>query len=164
MKRDLVELCQISGKEFVFKLLYRASRDGFDAKSFHDKCDHNPGTLTVIKTTKGYVFGGYTFATWDGDGCWKSDMHTSLFSLINMKARPVHFFMRWGNAGIHCNSDTGPVFGYDEIHIKSNSNSSYGSFSKLDTSIVLEGYTVTSTFLAGARHFQTTEIEVFQLL
>ena len=64
--------------------------------------------------------------------------------------------MMWGNAGIHCNSDTGPVFGYDEIHIKSNSNLSNGSFSEFDTDQDLEGYRPTSTFLAGTTHFQTS--------
>ena len=65
METDLVKLCQLSGKQF--RLLYRASRHGFAASSFQDKCDHQANTLTVIKTTKGFVFGGYAAVAWDSE-------------------------------------------------------------------------------------------------
>jgi len=42
------------------KLLYRGSKDGFDAKQFHSKCDDQGCTLTIIKTTSGHIIGGYT--------------------------------------------------------------------------------------------------------
>ena len=58
MKSDLVELCKLSDKEF--KLLYRASRDGFEAARFHAKCDNQPRTLTIITTSKGNICGGYS--------------------------------------------------------------------------------------------------------
>ena len=52
-------------------LLYRASRDGWGSSHFHSKCDNKGPTLTVIKCTGGYVFGGYANAAWtsnkDGD-------------------------------------------------------------------------------------------------
>ena len=52
-------------------LLYRASRDGWHSSHFHSKCDNKGPTLTVIKCTGGYVFGGYANAAWtsnkDGD-------------------------------------------------------------------------------------------------
>ena len=68
---DLVELCKLNGKQF--KLLYRASRDGFEAASFHAKCDHQSRTLTIIKTNKGFIFGGYTAIAWDGKSHAKAD-------------------------------------------------------------------------------------------
>ena len=39
-------------------LLYRATRDGFTAKSFHSKCDDIPNTVTIIKNNFNYGFGG----------------------------------------------------------------------------------------------------------
>jgi hypothetical protein len=39
-------------------LLYRASRDGYNAVNFHAKCDNRGKTVTIIKTKKNYVFGG----------------------------------------------------------------------------------------------------------
>jgi hypothetical protein len=44
----------------VWKLLYRGSRDGFGASKFHEKCDNESNTLTLIETTKGFIFGGFT--------------------------------------------------------------------------------------------------------
>eukprot|EP00957_Ditylum_brightwellii_P175044 13327643-Ditylum_brightwellii.AAC.1 len=49
---------------FDAKLLYRASRDGWQASNFHAKCDNQGPTLTVIRTTGGYIFGGYCDTPW----------------------------------------------------------------------------------------------------
>ena len=48
-----------------YKLLYRASRDGFGAKDFHWKCDGIGYTLIIIKTKSGKRFGGFTEDEWD---------------------------------------------------------------------------------------------------
>ena len=57
----------------IYKLLYRATKDGNKASSFHQKCDNISGTLTVIKTSKGMRFGGYTEKTWNGNQVNKKD-------------------------------------------------------------------------------------------
>ena len=46
----------------VGNLLYRATRDGFTASAFHEKCDGKENTITIIKTNGNYVFGGHTSA------------------------------------------------------------------------------------------------------
>eukprot|EP01045_Picozoa_sp_COSAG04_P025908 COSAG04_NODE_3491_length_2774_cov_1.948785_1_plen_334_part_00 len=63
------------------ELLYRASRDGWSAAAFHGRCDETGegrvrdaafqalcsgkgGNLTVIRTSRGFVFGGYADAPW----------------------------------------------------------------------------------------------------
>jgi len=50
------------------KLLYKASRDGWYLKDFHDNCDHKGRTLTVIESTKGYKAIGYTSVPWASYG------------------------------------------------------------------------------------------------
>ena len=47
-----------------YALLYRASRDGWAAADFHSYCDSKGPTVTVIKNTGNYVFGGYTEEQW----------------------------------------------------------------------------------------------------
>ena len=47
------------------KLLYRATRDGDTTKSFHNKCNNIKGTLMIVKTSKNYIFGGYTDENWN---------------------------------------------------------------------------------------------------
>ncbi|KAI9205858.1 uncharacterized protein BJ171DRAFT_499918 [Polychytrium aggregatum] len=45
-------------------LLYRASRDGFEAARFHQLCDNKGPTLCVVKSTTGEIGGGYTEIGW----------------------------------------------------------------------------------------------------
>jgi len=46
-------------KDQRWKLLYNAAVDGFGANAFHRLCDNQGPTMTVIKSTGGYLFGGY---------------------------------------------------------------------------------------------------------
>ncbi len=49
-----------------WKLLYRSSEHEYTAKSFHDYCDNKGPTLIVIKSSGGWIFGGYTTQSWSG--------------------------------------------------------------------------------------------------
>ena len=49
-----------------WKLLFRASDHEYKAKSFHECCNDKGPTLVVIKSTSGYIFGGYTTQSWSG--------------------------------------------------------------------------------------------------
>ena len=57
------ELCMYRPQ---WKLCYRASSDGGDGKTFHEKCDGKPNTVTIVKVGE-YVFGGYTNVPWGKD-------------------------------------------------------------------------------------------------
>ena len=54
---DLIRLCGFSAND-AWRIVYRASKDGFGSKDFHFKVDGTPKTLTIIKTTNNYTFGG----------------------------------------------------------------------------------------------------------
>ena len=58
-KQDVISLSSMTSFTDA-NLLYQATRDGFSAKAFHQKCDGYQNTLTIIKTNGNYVFGGYT--------------------------------------------------------------------------------------------------------
>lgn len=51
-------------KNIRLSLVFRASRDGGSAKTFHMKCDSIGPNLTIIKTKKGFIFGGFTTKNW----------------------------------------------------------------------------------------------------
>ena len=62
----------------TMKLAYRASDHGYSGSSFHSYCDNVKGpTLIVIKSDKGWIFGGYTSQSW---------------KLTNMDAYGIFFF------------------------------------------------------------------------
>jgi hypothetical protein len=63
------------------ELLYRASQDGWNVSDFHGKCDDKGATVTIVKTSEGYVFGGYNDQSWAGSGVFKSSNEAFMFSL-----------------------------------------------------------------------------------
>ena len=46
-----------------YRLLFRASRDGFAASTFHFQCDNEGPTVAVVKSG-GNIFGGFTEKPW----------------------------------------------------------------------------------------------------
>lgn len=46
------------GKDFKTELLYRASKDGWSASDFHNKCDNKGPTIVICKSNYDKVFGG----------------------------------------------------------------------------------------------------------
>ena len=167
-EKDFFLLCNFNDGLKKCKLLYRASRDGFRAANFHAKCDGVPNTLTIIKTTQGYVFGGYTTISWDQSGAYKNDSNAFIFSFTNIVNKPVKMLYKNDGYSTYCESNCGPTFGGgNDFYIGDNCNANGSSFSSL-LSYTLDGYTYGSyesqSFLAGAYNFQVSEIEVFQRL
>ena len=71
------------------KLLYKATPEENTRDDFHRKCDNKGATVTIIETTKGRRFGGYTSLSWDSSSEWKNDKEAFLFSLDNDKKYDV---------------------------------------------------------------------------
>ena len=62
-----------------FELLYRGSRDGITAADFHRLCDGKSDTISVIKDTKGNVFGGFADKAWGTQPSWVKSEKSFLF-------------------------------------------------------------------------------------
>jgi hypothetical protein len=163
-QKKLFTLCEFPIDQ-KWNLIYRASQNGFEASSFHSKCDNKPNTLIIIKTTNDNVFGGYTEQTWNHTANYKADPNSFLFSLINKLNKPIK--MKWSrNYGICCSSSYGPVFGGGhDLLIANNSNINTKSSSDLGHSYTHPDYEYASneakSFLAGSFNFQVSEIEVY---
>ncbi|KAG9301209.1 hypothetical protein G9A89_012592 [Geosiphon pyriformis] len=66
-KEDIVLLTSNLKSTYDYKLLYRASRDGFHGDQFRIHCGDKKGTLVVIKVREnGQIIGGYNPNTWGG--------------------------------------------------------------------------------------------------
>ena len=50
--------------DYKWKLLYRASEYDYTTSSFHEYCDNKEPTLVLIKSSGGWIFGGYTTQSW----------------------------------------------------------------------------------------------------
>jgi hypothetical protein len=64
-------------------MLYHSERDGFNAKSFHQKCDNKGATIWIAKTkdTKQLVR-GYNPLDWGGNS-WKYTTDSFLFYITD---------------------------------------------------------------------------------
>ena len=92
-----------------FKMIYSGSRDGWMHKDFHSRCDKMGATLTVVKSSKGRICGGYTQVPWVSARSWmlKADADAFVFSLDRLEAYGVTDSK---NAIQHCVKH-GPMFG-----------------------------------------------------
>jgi hypothetical protein len=127
--------------------------------------------VTLIKTTNGNLFGGYTALPWDSSNTYKVDKNAFIYSLVNKKKQPfIAKSNRNPTGSIYCSVSNGPVFGnsngYD-LKIVSDSNSNTNSSSSFKYSYEHPCYPYGSnaakSILDGAEKFQTVEIEVFRL-
>ncbi len=89
-KKAMIELCNLTDR---LELVYRASYHGFSAKEFHSKCDGISRTLTIVKSSKGNVFGGYTECAWSQNKSYGNDRNAYVFSLINKVGNHAKVFI-----------------------------------------------------------------------
>ena len=61
--RKILKACLPEAMVGEWRLLFRASRDGFAASAFHSKCDNKGPTVTVVKSGAN-IFGGFTEKPW----------------------------------------------------------------------------------------------------
>ena len=106
------------GKNVIYNLLYRKSRDGDKALAFHQKCDNIRGTLIIIKTKEGVKFGGYTNESWEGNGVSKTDNTSFIYSLKSNRTYDI----KKNNYAIYCNPNYGPCFGNINVTFGINDN------------------------------------------
>ena len=67
------------GNDCKWKLLYRASEHEYSAESFHRYCNYIQGpNLIVIKSSGGWIFGGYTTQSWS-DGRFRSIYYDMIY-------------------------------------------------------------------------------------
>ena len=164
------------------KLLYRGSRDGFQAKTFHEKCNNKGETLVLIKSNEDYIFGGYTEINWD-DTIWNGRVgeennarrdgkgNEFVFTLKNPhNIPPAKFNMKkeWLNHSICCDGKIGPIFGCNDIRIENECNIRNNKFTYYDFhpgEYCFEDTTGKKRLLfTGTKTFIVKEIEVYNIL
>ncbi len=149
--------------------IYQASVHGFSASQFHSKVDGKLGTLSIIKSTNGNIFGGFTMLSWGLPTNSYNDPKAFLFSLINPQKHPYKLNQINKNDYISINvwPPYGPIFGAGrDLFISENSNSNFNSYSSPGYSYQLplnitKGTTASYSFLDGTQFFQTVEIACF---
>jgi hypothetical protein len=151
-----------------FELLYRGSRDGFGIGEFHRRCDCRSGTLVLIKTKKGNIFGGYTPLEWDSTtNDYKHDesMQTFLFTLKNPhNLDPIRFGLKpGGQYAIYCKSDR-LAFGGHAICVLDNCNTNTSCYTVIENGFENTTGIGGRLLFDGAVNFTVDEIEVLAVI
>lgn len=150
--QELNQLEKLSGT-LVASLCYRYSTDGPTPSKFHEKCDQYKGTLTIIKTKEGEIFGGYTSESWDGD-TQKKDNKAFLFNINNKKQYPV----KEDRIAMNAKQILFPTFGMDDIYLSSN------IFTIRRDMTCYQGSKIDYEINGGKMLFDIIEIEVFHMI
>jgi hypothetical protein len=163
-----MKLNEFYGKENQkWVLIYKATRDGFRGSDFHRCCDNKGATMTIIQSKDGgYLFGGYTSVSWKSAGNYVIDNNGPfLFTLINPHRIPsTKYCIKNPEHSIYDYSTYGPIFGGGaDFYVCSNSQSKEGSYSNFPYSYYDTTNQGNATF-TGSRNFQTSDIEVYQLV
>ena len=139
-----------------YRLIFRASRNGYRAENFHENCDGKNNTIVFIQARNGRRFGGFTEAKWDKSNGYKSGEHGFLFSLDNKEI----YYNKKNNYDIYCYSGKGPAFGGGhDLFIDDNCNKDNESYDNSDHS-----YNTGKKYaLAGTKYFYVEDYEVYQL-
>jgi len=145
-------------------LLWRGTRDGFAASTFHSLCNNKGSTLTVFKTTSGYIAGGYALVSWTSYGSYVVDSNAFLFTLKNPNNMPLKLAISGSSNALYDGPSYGPTFGGGhDMHISDASNTNTNSYCYSHSYILPNGNSgyAGGSFMLGAGNFQVAEIEVF---
>ena len=157
----IIDQLKLENKTLRFKLIYKSSRDGQNAKDFHYFCDKKGPTVSIIKTKKNIIFGGYLNINWENKGNENRDDKSFLFSFNNNK---IYKNKKKGYGG-YFDEKRGPYFGYG-INIFEDFNQTKMHCVRLteDSNYAWNSFGYDYELNNGDEYFDIEEIEVFTVL
>ena len=162
-KMKLKEWLTYNGRIKQINIIYRASIDGDSCESFFNKCGNKGPTISVIKSNKGKIFGGYSKAEWtDKSGMLRLYDNTAfLYSLDKMEkynilkpelaicCNPGEICIAYGNNGDNNGICLKPNF-LKKVNLENHESKVYN---------VPEDF-----YLSGEKTFNIEDVEVYQII
>ena len=109
----------INKKGIEWELIFKMSENGTKSSDFHKYCDNKGPTLTLIKTTKGKIFGGFTPLSWKNEGFLIKDLNNQTF-IFSLNLKKKYKLVNENSDGIFCFDIFGPNFGGFYFWLKKN--------------------------------------------
>ena len=107
-ERKLISKWILPHYNLKFELLYSGSRDGFDNKIFHSKCDNKGPTVFVATLENNRRLGGFASKSWVTGNVDIIDDNAFLFSLDN---KIKYGLKKKGRASIYGQEGSSVLFG-----------------------------------------------------
>ncbi|GES76361.1 carbohydrate-binding module family 13 protein [Rhizophagus clarus] len=148
------EMTDELASSYKFKLLFRASHNGHSHDIFHQICNNQSHTVTIVKVKdSNEILGGYNPIEWKSDNKYGTTEDSFIFSFNNDKIEnyTLSRVMKENNA-IKNNSYFGPSFGVKDLTIWGIS----GSYCKK--------FSYEKSIRKSESNFTIEECEVFQIV
>ncbi|KAJ5069679.1 pep-cterm sorting domain-containing protein [Anaeramoeba ignava] len=145
-KEDFSKLRKwINDDKFFSKMKkgYSTKKEGFDSQKWHSICDNKGKTLVIMKTTNGFIFGGFTEVGFTTDKSkWREedidyqngyirDSKSFIFSIRNARNELAQKFMIKKDQeqnSLYYFLKNGPSFGGSDIRLNSDLRNGYTNF------------------------------------
>ena len=159
----------LNNENIIFKLVYKATRDGDTAKEFHKRCDKIGPNLTLVKTDKNIRFGGFTNLNWEipekseeenKEEGHKQDPESFCFSLTNKK---IYYHNNLKENAIFCSKSYGPTFSQNIFAIYNNMLTKGGFCSKKEKSCFV-GQNKDYEISGKNKTFKIKEVEIYEVI
>ena len=155
----------------LFKLVYRATRDGDSAEIFHKKCDKIGPNITLILTVNNIRFGGFTKNNWEHlkedinekdpeIGSGKDDVDAFCFSIDLHK---IYNNIELDSGVVFCCNKYGPTFCRNIFSINDNMLTKGGFCLKRKYSC-FDGQESDYEISGGKKVFGIKDVEVLEIL
>jgi len=153
-----------------FHLVYRATKDGDKASDFHKLCDKIGPNITLVKTKKGYIFGGFTFKNWEhlprdidinkpNLGSASKDSQAFCFSVSKKK---IYNNEKPNEYAIWCNRIFVPTFKNNLFQIF-DSSLTKGGYCSIKSNSNFGGQFKDYEISGGESRFKVEDLEVFEV-
>jgi len=134
---------ELPGNYKLGGLLYDTSKDGDSVSTFHSRCNDEGPTVTIVETTLGVMFGGFTDQSWSSSTGWGSDADAFVFRLRPSKMK---FKVSSSSTAIWKHASYGPQFGNTAFRIEQSCRSyakswvSSGSYYNIGSNVLNNGH------------------------
>jgi hypothetical protein len=159
-------LTEFVGQQYLpSNLLYKASRDGWFANVFHERCDDKGATLVIAKSEYGNIFGGFSKMDWGGKHIsfkgFITDPNAFLFSLTDGQGRePVVLKLKSPSSAMQNDFRAGPCYGAgSDLRLNLNEQTVQCN----PRSYLIPSTHRQDTFLAGHALARLDEVEVYAI-
>jgi hypothetical protein len=153
---DRLEITDEVKNKYEFELIFRGSRDGFSSSKFHEICDNQSHTITIIKVKdSSEILGGYNPIIWKSDGSFSITKDSFIFSFKNKENVEDNILSRVKDTELAIYNGTyfGPTFGVNDLKM-----ATFNNKSRCDSSCYEKQIRITSGY------FSVEEYEVFQIM
>ncbi|KAG4070335.1 hypothetical protein HA402_006477 [Bradysia odoriphaga] len=146
-----------------WRLVFRASTNGYSAAAFHRNCDGIAPVFVVALGSRGEISGGFSDVAWSKTSRKGGYIHSDrafLFALNNGSDPPVKYDIIKKPYAICYHPECGPIFGAGaDLLISNGCNTNTESYSNLPHSY--DGPNALDTSLFGDYNFSITDYEVY---